>query len=182
MVSASRALLGTPPCSPRDTQGVTSYSCHLSATSALPSLHPAWSFAALGGARGLPRPCCRGDGVPQLGTGLAEALGGGCGVLVSPRTGWGQPGDGDGSVLTQTGLDFAVAAVVPTGQICVPSDAAGGTECGTGVAATCPRPGGTLWVLVPMARPCRGQGLQGGQQPLLGVDLEAEEEDESSQN
>lgn len=109
--------------------------------------------------------------------------------MVTPRTGWGAPGDG--SVLTQRGL--GVLSLLSLLSLWYPQDklsplvvlvsgAAGGADSGVGVAATWPRPGGTLWVLVPVVRPCRGQGLQGGQQPLLEVGVEAEEEGESSQN
>lgn len=52
-------------------------------------------------------------------------------------------------------------------------------EGGLGVAATSPRLTGTLWVLVPVLR---AQGLQGGQQPLVEVAVEAEEEGERAQN
>lgn len=126
---------GDPPCSPRATLGVTSYSCHLRATSALPSSAPSLVPCYFGRCQGpVPHPSCRGDSVPQLGTGLAEALGwvwgAGAGVP-QDRVG---PGDGDGSVLTQRGLDFAVAAVVPRGQICVPTGAAGPSTSGAGGA------------------------------------------------
>lgn len=100
MVSASTALLGTPPCSPR----------------------PPW----------LSPPIPATPGPPQ-GSGL------GVGCWCPPRTGWGPPGDG--AVLAQRALGFAVSAVVPTGRTGAPSDAsgvgtgaAGGAEHGAGVS------------------------------------------------
>lgn len=188
MVSASRALLGTHPAP----LGPPWVSPPTPATSGppqpCPPLHPAWSLVTLGGARGLsPIPPAEGTVFPSLGTGLAEALGwvwgAGAGVpqdRVGPARGWG----------------WLCADRERFGFCCGCCGTQGTNLCshwccwsqhwwcwwGRGVAATRPRPGGTLWVLVAMVRLCRGQGLQGGLLPLLEVALEAEEEDESSQN
>lgn len=202
MVSASGALLGTPPCSPRAPRDVTSYSATSGLPQPCPALLPARSLAALGGARGCPVSLLeRGRCSPAWGQlGLGRHWGGeqpgvrvGGWGLPSPRTGWGLPGDG--SVLAQRGLDVAVTAVAPTGQLRVLTGAsalstggAGGAECGVGVATPGQEGPPGCWspwsdLAGPGARGCREDvGLLGGQRPLLGADLEAEEEEESSQN
>lgn len=125
------------PWAPR---AVTPSCCHLRATSALPSPAPSplpWRFGRC--QEPAPCPCRRGD---SSGTELGEALG----CLWGCR-GW---------VCADTeSLGFAVAAVAPTGQICVPACAAG-AECGVGVAATCPQARRD-----PLGAAPRGQTVQG---------------------
>lgn len=170
MVSASGALLGTPPCSPRAPRGVASYSATSGLPQPCPALLPARSLAALGGARGCP--------VSLLGRGRCSPAWGQLGL--GRHWGGEQPGVRVGGWGLLSWLGTA------RGRVCA------GTErfgccchcCGTHGTASCPhwcscsqhwwgrvwggggspRPGGTPWVLVPMVRPCRarGQGLQGG--------------------
>lgn len=165
MVSASTALLGTPPCSPRPPR----LSPPIPATPGSPR-----GASALPSAAPSPVPACQGPAHVPAGEGTVfpswgqrwVRLWGGCGCWCPP----GQGGDHQGMglcwhrelwvllSLLWYPQDKLLFPVVPSGASAVSTAGAGGAG-GAGVAATCPRPGGTLGCC-PQVRPA-GDGAAG---------------------